>query len=462
MAANTTTNVPQPLEPIPREPISENSNWRNWFNNLALNGSIITQRVTNNVLTTDAGGNIYNGATNLATGNVFYINTQQLADAAVTTAKIGQQVIQTGNINPGAITQGLIASGAVGWQQAAPGLTFVNIVSSLPALPDPQYPAGSTVSLTTDGKIYRNVSGAWTAAVNGVDISPGTVGYSAFASGTYPITVVSSLPTLPNSNFPVGAVVSNSTDGKIYRNISGAWQTYINGTDIVANTITSGQIASNTIVANNIASGTITAAQIAANTITASQIAANTITASNIASNTITASQIASGTITSTQLASNTIVAGNIATGTITAASGILANASVGTLTIAGNSVTSMNYTALSTTFYVGGTHPYYGNIVSSTVTMPSGSTGLIIEGYIYWAGSGLVLAQITKNGSSLGVTGIYVNAATMGSYYIPVYISAFDPNPSGTNTYAIQALMNTGGPAYTSTAFMTITGGQR
>jgi hypothetical protein len=287
--ANTTA-TPQPLQPIPRDQIGENTNWRNWFNNLAQNGSIITTRLNYNSLTTDSAGNLYAGASNLAAGIPYFVNTAQLADAAVSASKLAALSVNTANINYGAVTQALIASGAVGYQQFQTGLTPVSIVASLPSLPNTNYPLNSVVSLTTDGKLYRNVSGVWTKAVDGVDLIPSSVtGSTAIAAGT----------------------------------------------------ITGDRITANTITASNIAANTITAGQIAANTITAGQIAAGTITATQIASNTIVAGNIAAGTITGAVIAANTVAASNMVTGTITAASAILGTASVQTLTIAGQAVTT-------------------------------------------------------------------------------------------------------------------------
>lgn len=63
------------------------------------------------------------------------------------------------------------------------------------------------------------------------------------------------------------------------------YQKYLNGTVIVAKSITAAQIAAKTITANEILAGTITAAEIAANAITADKIAAHAITVDKLASN---------------------------------------------------------------------------------------------------------------------------------------------------------------------------------
>jgi len=262
----------KPLPPIPQNPIEESHVWREWFTVAQQNGSFLSNAVSSNVLTANGQGELFVGYGTNGAGSLgslpYYVDTQQLADAAVTSAKIGAQEVNSSNINYGAIVQDLIASGAVGYTQFQTGLAPITIVTSLPTLPDPNFPLGTTISLTTDGNLYRNVSNTWTAAV----------------------------------------------DGGL----------------IAANTITAGQIAANTITASQIAANTITASQIAAGSITSTQIAANTIVGGNIAAGTITAGNIAAGTIT----------AGNIAAGTITAASAVIDTAAVNTLQIAGNAVT--------------------------------------------------------------------------------------------------------------------------
>lgn len=212
---------------------------------------------------------------------------------------------------------------------------------------------GDLFQNTTDGKLYRYHSGAWTAAVPTTDLSgvlttaqiaDASLTTAKFASAIEPVTIVSSVPGTKSTN-----VIFNSTDGKQYRwngtayvatvatvDLSGT----VTGTQIAASTITGGNIAANTITGSNIAANTITAGLIqagaisttqlaagsvtstiiAANTITSSNIAANTIVSGNIAANTITGGNIAASTITSSNIAANTIVAGNISAGTITAA----------------------------------------------------------------------------------------------------------------------------------------------
>jgi hypothetical protein len=82
------------------------------------------------------------------------VTNAQIADSAVTGTKLANLAITTSKF--------------------ADGIRPVGIVGSLPALPDTTYPVGAVVTLTTDGKLYRNVAGTWTAAVPTVDLT-GTI-----------------------------------------------------------------------------------------------------------------------------------------------------------------------------------------------------------------------------------------------------------------------------------------------
>lgn len=108
----------------------------------------------------------------------------QLADEAVTEAKIAVGAIRRPHIADGsvnadkiadaAITAIKLAQGAVDASKFADDVRPVQLVDSLPTLPDQSYPVGSVVFNRSDGKLYRNVSGAWTSAVEVSDID-GTI-----------------------------------------------------------------------------------------------------------------------------------------------------------------------------------------------------------------------------------------------------------------------------------------------
>ncbi|NLX69926.1 MAG: hypothetical protein GX024_03345, partial [Clostridiales bacterium] len=123
-----------------------------------------------------------------------------------------------------------------------------------------------------------------------------------FAQGIIPPRVVNVLPALPDANFPEGSLVYLTSDGKLYKSTGTTWastETQIGEGDITetliadnsistpklkANAVTSGKIAANAITAGKIAVGAVGADQIAANAITAEKVGANEIitTSANI------------------------------------------------------------------------------------------------------------------------------------------------------------------------------------
>lgn len=162
---------------------------------------------------------------------------------------------------------------APAWSELAPGsiditkfadtIRPVAIVATLPSLPDPEYPIGATVVLTSDGKLYRNVANAWTAAVPAVDISgqlieaqiaDAAITTAKFASGIRPVGVGSSLPSLPSASWPAGATFALTTDGKLYRSTGSAWTAAVPAADVTG-TLAGSQIADGALSMAKFASG---------------------------------------------------------------------------------------------------------------------------------------------------------------------------------------------------------------
>ena len=188
-----------------------------------LDGEIITAKIASLAVTE---GKIANLA----------VTTAKIAEAAITNAKIANAAVDTAQIALGAITTALIAQGAIGTAQIA----------------DASITAAKVVSLNAD------VITSGTLATERLIIT-GTNGL------IYEINAEAS-----------GLSVQELSDQK--------YQEQINGTVIVARSITAQQIAAATITANEILAATITGDKIAAATIEGSNIKAGTITTTNISS----------------------------------------------------------------------------------------------------------------------------------------------------------------------------------
>jgi hypothetical protein len=108
----------------------------------------------------------------------------------------------------------------------------------------------------------------------------------------YGITSVTTLPTLPDPLYPDGVVVYLTTDRKLYRvTLNGTvWDRSADGADITPNSITTNEIAVGTITAANIETGTITAASgvIADAAIETANIADLNVNTINVANGAIT------------------------------------------------------------------------------------------------------------------------------------------------------------------------------
>jgi hypothetical protein len=178
--------------------------------------------------------------------------------------------------------------------------------------------------LTTDGKLYRLVDGAWTAAVNTDDIE-GTIGENLFSDDLRPVERVGSLPS---TDLTQGRIVLLTTDNKMYRYTGSEWTAAVPATDLSGqitetqisdNAITTTKIAANAVTATTIDAGAITAAKISAGAVSADAIAANAITSVKIAADAITAGKIAANAVEADAITANAITTGKIAAGAVSA-----------------------------------------------------------------------------------------------------------------------------------------------
>lgn len=98
----------------------------------------------------------------------------------------------------------------------------------------------------------------------GTDIAPGTLDKTAFAASLAMPEIVTALPSLPNTRFPEKSLVvlnnaGHPDNGKLFRNVAGAWTKAVDGADIVANSIVAAAIAAGAIGATQIAAGAVRA-----------------------------------------------------------------------------------------------------------------------------------------------------------------------------------------------------------
>jgi hypothetical protein len=201
----------------------------------------------------------------------------------------------------GEITTAQIADNALTIAKFAAGLQPIEIVATLPTSGNF---AGRTVFLTSDNKIYRHTgspSGAagFTSVVPAADLT-GTLDIARFANTIRPVEVVGSLPG--SGNFE-GRQAYLTTDGKLYRYKSGAWTKEVDGGDLIASSIVAGKIAAGVISATEIASGAITTVKLAAGAVTANELATNSVIAGKIQAGAVSTAELAAGAVTAGKLA---------------------------------------------------------------------------------------------------------------------------------------------------------------
>jgi len=246
------------------------------------------------------------------------ITTEKLAAGAVTADKIAAGVLSSDLIEAGSITTEKLAAGAVTADKIAAGVLGAGLIEA-GSITTEKLAAGAVTAdkikagtITADSGIIANAAigaaqiknaaietakialGAITQAL----IAQGAIGTAQIADGSITSAKIVELSAdlIKTGTLSVERLLIVGEDGLIYHiNATSAgltaaqltqeqYKKYINGTVIVAKSITAAQLAARTITANEILSGTITGNEIAAYAINASHIKAHSITANELAS----------------------------------------------------------------------------------------------------------------------------------------------------------------------------------
>jgi len=115
-------------------------------------------------------------------------------------------------------------------------------------------------------------------AVGSEQIADGAIDIAAFASGINPVQVVSTLPV----SAAQGDMAFLTTDNKLYRYNGSAWTLAVDGADVTSGTLPANAIVANSITAGQIAAGAISTDELAANAVTAAKIAVGALQADSI------------------------------------------------------------------------------------------------------------------------------------------------------------------------------------
>lgn len=225
---------------------------------------------------------------------------------------------------------------------------------------------------------------------------------------------LSTLPSLPDTNYPLGALVLNTTNKTLYQNVANSWS-LVTSSSAVTGTLTANDIASvnassitGLIIASQISSvsassitGTIQASQIGS--ISATSIT-GTLNASQIA--TVNASSLVGG-ISSTQITSvdATTITGGITASQITSVNGSAITGGISATTITGgitaSQITSVNASSITGSIaatQIGSVNAtsIAGQINSSQIQSVNAGTitvGTLVDSQIATVGAGKIIS---------------------------------------------------------------------
>lgn len=111
------------------------------------------------------------GGANRRSHGPSFVGPPRAGDAYYGNGQVVLEQVPPGGLPPGSVDSGVIQDESLILSKFTLAIRPPVIVDSLPVLPDLAFPDFSTVVLTTDGKLYRNDGGAWTTAVETVDLS---------------------------------------------------------------------------------------------------------------------------------------------------------------------------------------------------------------------------------------------------------------------------------------------------
>lgn len=186
-------------------------------------------------------GSLVVGSTTLSESNT--LNSNQSA-SDITTGTLDASTITVTNLSADSITAGTLNANRI------------NI-------------DGVTLDVDGSGQLIIANDG-----VGSAQIANGAVGLTEFASGIQPVQVVSTLPGSASE----GDMAYLTTDNKLYRYDGSAWIKAVDGADVSTGTLPAASIVANSITAGQIATGAIATDELAANAVTAVKIQASSIT----------------------------------------------------------------------------------------------------------------------------------------------------------------------------------------
>ena len=243
------------------------------------------------------------------------IDELKLANDAVTNAKIAADAITADVIAAGAITSEAITAGAITSLKLADD-AVTNAKIAVDAI---QGDVIAASAITSDKLLDGAVNELKIAsnAVTTAKIATNAITADVIAAGAITETKIAS-DAVTNAKIAVNAIQGDViAAGAITETKIGA--DAVTTAKIANDAVTEDIIAANAITTTKIATDAITTAKIAANAITASELSANSVTSDKIIANAITSAKISAGAVTANEIAANAITSAKIAADAITA-----------------------------------------------------------------------------------------------------------------------------------------------
>ena len=349
--------------------------------------------------TADRTVTIPNQSGNLLLSGNASIATADIADNAITNAKIGTDAVTTGKIQDNAITTQKIAALAV----TTGHITNLHITTAKiadNAVTGDKINAGAvTEAKLTASAVTVNKIGD--GAVHGTKLASSAVSEAKIASNAVTTAKIADA-NVTTAKIADNAVTtakipdSNITQGKLaspcvvtnHINSSAVTTAKIND-----QAVTEAKLANNAVTTVKITDDAVTGDKINAAAVAAEQLASNAVTTAKIADDAVTAAKIADGAITSAHIAADTVVAADIAANAVGASE--LADNAVDTAAIADDAVTNAKIADSAVTAASLGDNSVTTNkITDANVTSGKLATGAVIEAKI--AANAVTTAKIS------------------------------------------------------------------
>jgi len=110
--------------------------------------------------------------------------------------------------------------------------------------------AGSSIDFSAGQVVVK------LGSIQSTHLAAGSLGdLSKYASDKRPVVVTYGLPVLPSSDYPNGALIFNTADGKLYRNNGGTWTKGTDPQDLIAGTIAAGVVYAGSVTVSQLTAG---------------------------------------------------------------------------------------------------------------------------------------------------------------------------------------------------------------